>query len=60
MVFHLRNITDIHLRRYYIYVNVFSEHTYEILFELIACMHWKSVGSFKDRSYLIGYVPELN
>ena len=32
----------------------------EVLFELLACMHWESIGSFKDKSYLIGYVPELN
>ena len=32
----------------------------EILFELLACMHWESIGSFKDERCTIGYVPQLN
>ena len=32
----------------------------EILFELLACMHWESIGSFKDEICLIGYVSQLN
>ena len=32
----------------------------EILFKLVACMHCESIGSFKDQSYTIGYVPQLN
>ena len=31
-----------------------------MLFELVAFMHWESIGSFKDESCLIGYVPQLN
>ena len=32
----------------------------EILFKLVACMHCESIGSFKDQSYTIGYIPQLN
>ena len=31
-----------------------------ILFELLACMYSEPIGSFKDKSCLTGYVPELN
>ena len=30
------------------------------IFELVACVHWECIGSFKDKSCLIGYVRQLN
>ena len=32
----------------------------EILFELLACMHYESTGSFKDESCTIGYISQLD
>ena len=32
----------------------------EILFKLLAFMHWEYIGSFKDESCLIGHIPQLN
>ena len=32
----------------------------ETLFELLAWMHWKPIGSLKDESCTIGYVPQSN
>ena len=31
-----------------------------MLFELLACMHWESIDSFKEKSSLTGYALELN
>ena len=31
-----------------------------MLFELLACMHWESLGSLKDEIYATAYVPQLN
>ena len=32
----------------------------EIPFELLACMHWEFLGSFKEKSSLTGYALWLN
>ena len=40
-----------------VYLNTWNRDTFRTLF---ACMHCESIGSFKDESWTIGYIPELN
>ena len=41
-------------------MEVSSNISNKMLFELLACMHWESIGSFKKESCSIRYVLRLN
>ena len=63
---YVRGDIDIHIATQNIILTFLSKWhlawqcKYGSLSSLLVCMHWKSIGSFKDKSCLIGYVPELN